>query len=157
MVSVSMKAVGSISASKVVAILLFLKIFTCCDQRCFRDFLASWTVVLMLTSGNGRYRTCFCHWRDVPYFISWRVSPILVAYCFHKLVSLQNLNLNVWLTCRGGPRLDERVCYYDINASSSFGNLTPVRQYTEHEVNSSCILYRHRRPAITSTSLQYQA
>ncbi|KAG0613087.1 hypothetical protein M758_6G075600 [Ceratodon purpureus] len=39
----------------------------------------------------------------------------------------------------GGPRLDERVCYYDINSASSFANLQPVRQYTEHEDLITCV------------------
>lgn len=59
---------------------------------------------------------------------------------FHKLVSLQNLNCDMWFANRGGPRLDERVCYYDINSASSFANLQPVRQYTEHEVQFKWML-----------------
>ncbi|KAH8970628.1 hypothetical protein BDL97_02G097800 [Sphagnum fallax] len=38
-----------------------------------------------------------------------------------------------------GPWLDERVCYYDINAASSFANLQPVRQYAEHEDLITCV------------------
>ncbi|CAM6126900.1 unnamed protein product [Calypogeia fissa] len=39
----------------------------------------------------------------------------------------------------GGQRLDERVCYYDIGASSSFSTLQPVRQYAEHEDLITCV------------------
>lgn len=61
-------------------------------------------------------------------------SRLLKPDLFHKPLSLQSVNLEIWVSSRGGPRLDERVCYYDINTTSSFGNLQPVRQYTEHEV-----------------------
>eukprot|EP00897_Mesotaenium_endlicherianum_P001656 jgi/Mesen1/1518/ME000132S00457 len=51
---------------------------------------------------------------------------------------------------RGGGRLDERVCYYDVQASSSsasssssaaakFAALQPVRQYSEHEDLITCL------------------
>ncbi|KAG6543105.1 hypothetical protein Mapa_015354 [Marchantia paleacea] len=39
----------------------------------------------------------------------------------------------------GGQRLDERVCYYDIQNSSSFSSLQPVRQYAEHEDLITCV------------------
>jgi len=61
-------------------------------------------------------------------------SSLVISGLLQELASLQSLNSDMWLASRGGPRLDERVCYYDINAASSFGNLQPVRQYTEHEV-----------------------
>lgn len=32
-----------------------------------------------------------------------------------------------------GGRLQERVCYYDLNTASNFSSLQPVRQYSEHE------------------------
>jgi WD40 repeat protein len=48
-------------------------------------------------------------------------------------------NLHHFPIDRSGPWLDERVCYYDINAASSFANLQPVRQYAEHEDLITCV------------------
>lgn len=50
------------------------------------------------------------------------------------LAMTKDENLHHFPIDRSGPWLDERVCYYDINAASSFANLQPVRQYAEHEV-----------------------
>jgi hypothetical protein len=51
------------------------------------------------------------------------------------LAMTKDENLHCFPIDRSGPwLLDERVCYYDINAASSFANLQPVRQYAEHEV-----------------------
>lgn len=57
---------------------------------------------------------------------------IVIGYV--GLAMTKDENLHHFPIDRSGPWLDERVCYYDINAASSFANLQPVRQYAEHEV-----------------------
>ncbi|KAL2652534.1 hypothetical protein R1flu_020662 [Riccia fluitans] len=56
----------------------------------------------------------------------------------HAFVTGETVHSNSGLD-GSGQRLDERVCYYDIQTSSSFSSLQPVRQYTEHEDLITCV------------------
>ncbi|GBG71186.1 hypothetical protein CBR_g8489 [Chara braunii] len=39
----------------------------------------------------------------------------------------------------GSQQLDERVCYYDIQAASSFSKMEPIHQYTDHQDLITCV------------------